>query len=232
MESEVYDKPTSAKSLRLTVDTSTASFPLQPPSALRSGDSDEDSEDSYENEDLSEDQNKLSLEDPSHKSITPGGGFLNMTLFLGIAISALLFVLVILTVAAFTWTRMRAVNRMDELHNNGHRSGSPSLDWCSTSPMISPGKKFHCREDTTGSYCDCDGGDNTPYSYSTEPQSLLYSQEDYSWDECPYYHEAKRGRPTYSGFTSEHDHPGRQDIPYSFHSPPRRKGKNIIKFHE
>lgn len=157
------------KSLPLIVDTSEASYPLEQPSALLSSGSDEEEleddeeEDDYEDEDVSlHEGNETREEEENHKSFT--GGFLNMTLLLAIAISALIFVLVILTVAAFTWTKMRKLSQTE----NGFSDSS-------TSPMITPIKNpasFYSAERR-----------NKGYSFSsTEPEPLL-SREDFYWEE-------------------------------------------------
>ncbi|CAL8110652.1 unnamed protein product [Orchesella dallaii] len=95
----------SLKSLPLIVDTSEASFPLESPSALLGNNDEEEDDEEDESEQEGNTREDGEEEDSGHKSIT---GFLNMTLVLGISVTALIFVLVILTLAAFTWTRTRS----------------------------------------------------------------------------------------------------------------------------
>lgn len=197
----------SPKSYPLTVDTSQASFPMEQPSALI----DQDSEDDYENEENLMDDNrqpeKVSMalgiiSPPDHnlmqghqKSLTSSGithtGFLNMTLLLGISISALLFVLVILTVAAFTWTRMRAI-----ANQYAGQEEAANLEYCSSSPMITPTKYPRLGAEYL-QHNDCydyseEGSRRGCYSdMAMEPQPLLYGQqEDSAWadEQCHYHH--------------------------------------------
>ncbi|CAL8110656.1 unnamed protein product [Orchesella dallaii] len=101
----VKSSPASLKSLPLIVDTSEASFPLESPSALLGNNDEEEEDEEDESEQEGNEWEEREEEDSDHKSIT---GFLNMTLVLGISVTALIFVLVILTLAAFTWTRTRS----------------------------------------------------------------------------------------------------------------------------
>lgn len=234
-QAAVESSPTSLKSLPLTVDTGEASFPMERPSALLGATDEEEGEDDYENEDVSGQEGSVTRErdevpQSAHKSIT-AGGFLNMTLMLGIAISALVFVLVILAVAAFTWTRMRALT---------YSSGDGS-----TSPMISPAKSLRNepRGASTGFYADDKNGCcyNSGYYYSSsnaalsEPQPLL-SQEEFYWeDQCNHNHHLHHHlhhtptHPSYSSpASSPHHYPAElsrdSNMLYSFEIP---HGKGI-----
>lgn len=101
--------PTSLKSYPLTVDTSEASFPMGRPSALLSeneeGDYEEDHGDEDESAQDGSESGEAEEEKATHKSITAAH---NMTLALASLAAGL--VLVILTVAAVTWTRMRVTS--------------------------------------------------------------------------------------------------------------------------
>lgn len=183
------------KSFPLTVDTSSASFPMESPSALL-GKSDEEDED-YD-EEVHGDEDEFSQEgnesgeeerpDSAHKSFMAAHH--KLTLALCIATIATILVLVILTLAAFVWTRMRIAFS---------RRSSPSL--ITTAPFQEVTNKVCSITAGTGEYFQS-GCLSRCFWRSTEPQ-LIGSLEDLCEDCSHSSTSSKLHLPTHLAVISE-----------------------------